>query len=298
MKPRLLRHVIALAAATLGLGAAPAPIPLWPGEPPGEKGGIGPEKDINEPKDGLIAGRPIIRLTDVSRPTLTLYRAPAAKDTGATVVVFPGGGYYIVVTDLEGTEVCAWLNSIGVNAVLLKYRVPRRAGIPSYAAALQDAQRAVGLVRSNAREWGIDPRRVGTLGFSAGGDLSAVLSAHAESRTYPRVDAADDLSCRPDFQLLIYPAYLVRDDLTADPSAAVNERTPPTFLVMAQDDPIHVENVLVYATELQRAKVPMELHVYPTGKHGYGLRPTLDAVTTWPARAADWMRGRGLLTRN
>ena len=278
--------------------AQPAAIRIWPGTPPGEKGDIGPEKDINTPADGLIAGRPIIRLTNVSEPTMTFYRATGTQAAASTVVVFPGGGYYIVVTDLEGTETCAWLNSIGVNAVLLKYRVPRRAGLPPYAAALQDAQRTLGLVRSRAKEWDIDPNRVGTLGFSAGGDLSAELCAHAGMRSYPRVDSADDLSCRPDFQLLIYPAYLVRDDLTADPDILPNAQTPPTFLAMAQDDPIHVENVLVYATWLQKAKVPMELHVYPTGHHGYGLRPTRDLVTTWPQRARDWMRSRGLAPGN
>jgi len=192
--------------------------------------------------------------------------------------------------------VCEWLNSIGVTGVLLKYRVPKREGRPAYAAPLQDAQRAVGLVRSRAKEWAIDPQRIGVLGFSAGGHLCATLSA-AGGRTYPRVDDADDVSCHPDFQLLIYPGGLVKEGggRQMGPEVTVARTTPPTFLVMAQDDPVRVENVLAYALAVQEAGVPMELHVYPTGRHGYGLRPTKDYVTTWPQRAADWMRSLGLL---
>ncbi len=273
---------------------------LWPAAAPGETGGIGEERDVRKPTDGLQAGRKVIALGNVSEPTITVYRPMPFADTGTTVVVCPGGGYYILAIDLEGTEVCEWLNSIGVTAVLVKYRVPRREGRPPYAAPLQDAQRAVGIVRSHAGEWGLNPGRIGVLGFSAGGNLCAVLSAQASSRTYPRVDSSDDASCRPDFQLLIYPAYLVSDagGYAIAPEAAVNPATPPTFLVMAVDDPIHVENVLGYAMALREAKVPFELHVYPTGGHGYGLRRTRDTVTTWPDRAADWMRGLGLLERN
>jgi acetyl esterase/lipase len=273
---------------------------LWPGDAPGEKAGLGEEREVTKPTDPLIAGRPVVRIGNVSVPTITLYRAPADKATGTAVVVFPGGGYYILAFDLEGTEVCSWLNSVGVTAVLLKYRVPRREGRPPYAAPLEDAQRAVGLVRSHASEWGIDPHRIGTLGFSAGGHLSAALCANAGARTYPRVDAADDLSCRPDFQVLIYPAYITKetDECGDGLETAVGAGTPPTFLAMTQDDPNNIENALGYAQELQAAKVPMELHVYPTGRHGYGLRPTADYVTTWPQRVADWMRGRGLLGRD
>jgi acetyl esterase/lipase len=189
------------------------------------------------------------------------------------------------------------LKSIGVTGVLVKYRVPVRKGQAPYAAPLQDAQRAIGLMRSHAKEWAIDPERIGALGFSAGGNLCAALSAAIGGRTYPRVDGADDVSCRPDFQLLIYPGDLVKKGggYEISPEATVSRATPPTFLVMAQDDPVRVENVLGYALALQDAKVPMELHVYPTGGHGYGLRPSRDYVTTWPQRAADWMRSLGLL---
>jgi acetyl esterase/lipase len=279
------------------LRAEPPAIRLWPGAAPGDNGGLGEEADTTKPSDNLIAGRPVIRTGNVSEPTITVYRPPADRNTGAAVVVCPGGGYHILAMDLEGTEVCEWLNSIGVTGALLKYRVPKREGRPPYAAPLQDAQRAIGLVRSHAKEWAIDPERIGALGFSAGGNLCAALSAAIGGRTYPRVDGADDVSCRPDFQLLIYPGDLVKKGggYEISPEATVSRATPPTFLVMAQDDPVRVENVLGYALALQDVKVPMELHVYPTGGHGYGLRPSRDYVTTWPQRAADWMRSLGLL---
>jgi acetyl esterase/lipase len=300
MTPSVLRCAVALAAAGGSLGAVPAPLRIWPGTAPGEKGAVGVEGDVSKPTDRLVGGRRVLALGNVSDPTITVFRPAPGKDTGAAVLVCPGGGYYILAYDLEGTEVCDWLNSIGVTGVLLKYRVPRRQGQAPYAAPLQDAQRALGLVRSHAAEWGIDPGRIGVLGFSAGGDLCAILSANNTGRVYPTVDGADAASCRPDFQVLVYPAYLVGEDsssYTLAPEVAVTSDTPPTFLVMAQDDPIHVQNVLAYSMALQGAKVPYELHVYPTGGHGYGLRPAPDLVTTWPERAADWMRIRGLLDR-
>jgi len=293
------RSATALALTCLGfsLRADPPVIRLWPGAAPGDKGGLGEEADTTKPSDNLIAGRPVVRIGNVSVPTITVFRAPEDRNTGAAVLVCPGGGYYILAMDLEGTEVCRWLNSIGVTGVLLKYRVPRRPGQPPHAAPLQDAERAMGLVRSSAKEWSIDPQRIGVLGFSAGGHLCAALGAAPAGRSYSRVDDADDASCRPDFQLLIYPGGIVKEGggYEMGPEVAVTPKTPPTFLVMAQDDPVHVENVLAYAMALQQAKVPMELHVYPTGGHGYGLRLSRDYVTTWPLRAADWLRSRGLL---
>ena len=274
-------------------------IELWPNGAPGEKGDIGDERDMTKPTDGLIAGKPVIRLGNVSKPTVSIYRPPADRATGAAVVVCPGGGYHILAMDLEGTEVCDWLNSIGVTAVLLKYRVPERSGMEKHIAALQDAQRALGLVRQRAREFGIDPQRIGTLGFSAGGHLSAALSSNYRERIYPPVDEADKMTCRPDFQVLIYPGGLTRKDENdkVAPEVAATTNTPPTFIAMTQDDGVRVENALFYALALKNAKVQIELHVYPTGGHGYGLRPSKDFVTTWPQRATDWMRSRGLLER-
>jgi acetyl esterase/lipase len=296
--PSPLLSVLFVATAAACWGAEP-PLPLWPGTPPGDTAKLEEVRDVTKPTDNVVGGRPVVRTGNVSNPTLTVYRVSADRNTGAAVVVCPGGGYYILAMDLEGTEVCDWLNSIGVNAILVKYRVPRREGRPEYAAPLQDAQRSVGLVRAHAKEWGIDPARIGTLGFSAGGNLCAVLAAHSAARTYPRVDEADDVSCRPDFQILVYPAYLAKEkeNYAFNPDVAVSAATPPTFMAMAQDDPVHVENILVYAQALQQAKIPMEMHLYPSGGHGYGLRPSDNYVSTWPQRASDWMRSRGIIPK-
>jgi acetyl esterase/lipase len=275
----------------------PKQIPLWPNGAPGEKGDIGVEADTTKPNGDLVAGRRVIRLGNVSVPTLAVYQPDPAKKTGAAVVVFPGGGYNILAMDLEGTEVCEWLNSIGVTGVLVKYRVPARKGLPRYAAPLQDAQRALGLVRAHAAEWGIDPHRVGVLGFSAGAHLSAALSNNYESRVYPALDTADQANCRPDFAVLVYPGGLNQRE-TADklgPEVTPSAKTPPTFLVQAEDDPVRVENSLLYFQALKTAKVPAEMHLYAKGGHGYGLRATENPVTRWPALVEAWMRGLGVL---
>jgi acetyl esterase/lipase len=284
------------------LRAAPPsePLPLWPAGAPDETAPVGEEKDVTKPAEGTIAGKRVARLTNVSVPTLTVTRPPADRDTGAAVLVCPGGGYHILAMDLEGTEVVEWLNSIGVTGVLLKYRVPMRTGRERYAAPLQDAQRALGLIRQRAADWGIDPKRIGVMGFSAGGHLSAALSTKYGKRTYTPVDAADEVSCRPDFTMLIYPAYLTVEK-EADRVASelqVTEATPPTFLVQTQDDVVRVETSLFYYLALKRAKVSAELHLYPTGGHGYGLRPTPEPVTSWPQRAEQWMRNRKILDRH
>ncbi|HXJ57077.1 MAG TPA: alpha/beta hydrolase [Verrucomicrobiae bacterium] len=277
--------------------AEPQPISLWPASAPGEKGDIGEERDVTTSKDGLVAGRPVIRLGNVSKPMISIYRPAPGHDTGTAVLVCPGGAYHILALDLEGTEVCAWLQSIGVTGVLLKYRVPKRTGLEKHVAALQDAQRALGLLRHRAGELKLDPKRLGVLGFSAGGHLAAALSLSSMERSYPALDEADQTSCRPDFALLIYPAYLTvkeQGDKIA-PELNVTSNAPPTFVAMSQDDPVRVENALHYTLALQKAKVPVELHLYPSGGHGYGLRRTEKPVTTWPQRAEDWLRSVGVL---
>jgi acetyl esterase/lipase len=207
------------------------------------------------------------------------------------VVVFPGGGYHILAIDLEGTEVCDWLNSAGISCVLVKYRVPVAGPYPKSPAPLEDAQRAVGMVRAHATEWHIDPNRVGVLGFSAGAHLAAALSTHFDQRLYPAVDAADKLSCRPDFAAIIYPGYLALADQNFAPNADIHPtaETPPTFLLQAEDDPVHVENAVVYFLALKNAKVPAELHIYAQGGHGYGLRRTALPITTWPQTVEIWL---------
>ncbi|HMO65198.1 MAG TPA: alpha/beta hydrolase [Verrucomicrobiota bacterium] len=291
-----------VAAAFIGAAllvlAAPAAEPpvfkLWPGTPPGDRGGLPPEGDTTKDTDNLVAGRRLIRLGHVSEPSVTFFRAPAERANGATVLVCPGGGYHILAWDLEGTEVCEWLNSLGVHAALLKYRVPRRPDRPNHAAALEDAQRALGLLRQRAPELGVATNRLGVLGFSAGGNLAAFLS-NTPQRTYPHVDAADDLPCRPDFAVLVYPAYLTDKDQDdrVRPELPLSTNTPPTFIAITQDDPVRVETALGYAWGLHREKVPFELHVYPRGGHGYGLRRTDNPATWWADRAGEWMKFSG-----
>lgn len=269
-------------------------IALWTDKIPGETKILDPEKDTSINAEGKRQDD-IIRLGNVSAPTVAVYRPAKDKANGAAVLVCPGGGYHILAMNLEGTEICEWLNDLGYTAFLLKYRVPRREGREKHAAPLQDAQRAMGLLRLMATDLKIDPNRLGILGFSAGGHLSVMTCTQTDKRTYDPTDAADTQSSRPDFALLIYPAYLTPDnDLTRlESNIIVTPNTPPTFIVMTQDDPVHVENALVYSQALQKAKVPFELHIFPKGGHGYGMRPTKTAVETWTTRAGEWLTASG-----
>jgi acetyl esterase/lipase len=267
-------------------------IQLWPSKAPGPDTTNGPEADLTKPTDALIAGKPLVHLGNVSVPTMTVY-APKSNPNGVAVVVFPGGGYNILAIDLEGTEVCDWLNASGITCLLVKYRVPGTGPYPKSAAALQDAQRAVGLARAHAAELKIDPTRIGVLGFSAGAHLAVALSTHYDKRLYDPVDAADQVSCRPDFAVVVYPGYLADekadflDKLDIHPDA----KTPPAFIVQAEDDPVHVENATAYFLALKKAKVPAELHLYAEGGHGYGLRPQAKwPVTTWPQSVELWLQ--------
>jgi len=237
---------------------------LWPagapdanGAPTAPPANAAAEVDMTTAKDNLIAGKPLIRLGNVSTPTITLY-SPTGKNTGAAVVVFPGGAYRILAIDLEGTEVCQWLNSAGISCVLLKYRVPDSGPYPKSPAALQDAQRAVGMVRQHAAEWKIDPKRIGVLGFSAGAHLAAALSTHFDKRLYNAVDAADQLSCRPDFAVIVYPGYLAIAEQNFAPNSEIHvtEQTPPSFIVQTEDDPVHVEKTWLHTIQI----LPSETH--------------------------------------
>ncbi len=299
MKTGILIAAALLVFPNCGFGQAPAwspppdhlTIPIWPGTPPGEKANMPPEVNLNTAGTRTMAGRPYIRLTNVSTPTITLYK-PKAKNTGVGILVFPGGGYQTLSMDLEGTEVCEWLNQIGVTCVLLKYRVPDSGPYPKSAAALQDAQRAMGLVREHADEWGIDPHRVGVLGFSAGAHLAAAVSTHYDKRLYDPVDAADQLGCRPDFAVVLYPGYLAMANQNFAPNPDVHPAadTPPTFLLQAEDDnTAHVENSVVYFMELKNAQVPAELHIYAQGGHGFGLRPRDLPIMGWPKLVGTWL---------
>lgn len=265
---------------------------LFPKGAPGEVAKL-TEKSSSE--GDKIGGEPVLRMTDVSEPTITIYRAPDEVASGAAMVVCPGGGYNILAYDLEGTEICEWLNNIGVTAVLLKYRVPRREGREKHAAPLQDVQRAIGYVRAHAEKLDIDPNRIGVMGFSAGGHLSAMVSNNFAERTYPAVDAADKVSCRPDFCLLVYPAYLSGDKFQLSPELKVSSATPPTMLIQAEDDNPHIYSSLFYYYALKEAGVPAWMHLYSKGGHGYGLRDTGAAVNEWPDRVEDWFREIGVI---
>jgi acetyl esterase/lipase len=292
-----MRFLMLILTAGLCAAAPSAPIPLWPSGAPGEQPGPGNEKDTTTEKSGLIAGKRVARIGGITNPTMQIFSPSKEKNTGAAVVVFPGGGYSILALDLEGTEVCEWLQTIGVTGVLLKYRVPPHPGAVRYAAPLQDAQRAVRLVREHAEEWGVDAKRVGVLGFSAGGHLAAASSTNYDVETYPPGDAADKLGARPDFAVIIYPGYLTvkAEGDKVSPELKVNAQTPPTFLVQAEDDPVRVENSVFYFMALKNAKVPAEMHLFAAGGHGYGLRPTSAPITGWPALAEKWLHTIGVL---
>ncbi len=273
--------------------------PIWPAKPPGDTMELPPEQDVTKPDAKDAGGKRIIRLTNVSIPTISIYRPSKETDTGTSVIICPGGGHSILAFNHEGTETAEWLTTLGVTGIVLKYRVPTRTpNGDRWKAAVQDAQRAVSLVRSQAEELGLNPKRIGILGFSAGGETAGLTSYFAQ-RQYEPVDAADQVSFRPDFSMLIYPAYFekkgeptkMREDVT------ITKDAPPTFLVHAWDDPVTVFSSLHIATELKKVSVPTELHVYATGGHGYGMRDTGEPVNSWPQRAGDWLKRQGLLKR-
>ena len=299
-------------------------VAIWPAEAPDPQPVAGPETVATESKP--VAGRPWVYVRNVSRPTMTVY-APSGNNTGAAVLVFPGGGYQILAIDLEGTEVCDWLTPLGITCVLLKYRVtdvgdyPKSGPYPESPMALEDAQRALGMERFHAAEWHIDPHKIGVLGFSAGGHLSAAMSTYFEKRLYAPVDAADRESCRPDFAVVLYPGHLslaaaewdarqgakqhllhypagADEHLTLNPDMHVTGRTPPTFLLQAEDD--HVDSVydsLAYYIALERAGVPAEMHLYAHGGHAFGLRRTAFPITAWPQLVEKWLATIGMIPR-
>jgi acetyl esterase/lipase len=271
-------------------------IPIWPGTPPDAQFGP-PANTETTPEAGEV--------DNVSRPTMTVY-SPKGKNTGAAMAVFPGGGYYVLAIDLEGTEVCDWLTSKGITCVLLKYRVPdsgphgdgHRQIMPKAPMALEDAQRTLGLVRLHAAEYHIDPHKIGVLGFSAGGHLAAAISTHFDKRLYPAVDAADKESCRPDFAVVLYPGHL-RASATGfalNPDIPVTRQTPATFLIQAQNDPVDsINNSVVYYIALKNAGVPVEMHLYAEGKHAFGLRRTNFPITRWPDLVETWLHTIGMI---
>jgi acetyl esterase/lipase len=295
----MIRLLFALTIATApAFAAEPTVLDLWPGKPPGETKDLPPEKDLWNDKDQLVGGRKIQKITNVSTPTLALYRPAKDKDTGAAVIVCPGGGHTILAYDHEGTECAEWLAKNGVTGIVLKYRVPARDPNKRWLAAVQDAQRAISVVRGKASEWSIDPKRIGILGFSAGGETAGLAAILHTDRQYTAIDKTDEASARPDFAALIYPGGLLeKDNMKLRENVKPTKQTPPMFLAHAFDDGVDVRNSLFLATELKAVGVPCELHVYATGGHGYGMRDTGHPINTWPQRCLEWMTKMGYLKK-
>jgi acetyl esterase/lipase len=267
-------------------------ITLWPGEAPGEKAGEVGEEGLMEP---LPNQKQVKRRTNVTKPRMTVHEPKGDKRTDAAVIIFPGGAYNILADEHEGTMVADWLNGLGITAFVLRYRVPRRKGKPMYEPALQDAQRAIRLVRQNAAKWKINPDKIGVIGFSAGGHLGAMASTAYDRAMYPSVDAADKLSAKPNASILIYPAYLAEKGALVE-DVKITKETPAAFLVHAHNDPLSSESSVYYYLALKKFGTPAELHVYTKGGHGYGMMDDGLPTNQWPARCGDWLKVMGWLS--
>lgn len=292
--------LVFLLGRSLPAAEEPLVLDVWPGPTVGDHGPIGPER-IRAASEAPTGDA--MWITNVTRPTLSVFRPEAAKNLGVAIVICPGGGYWNLAWDKEGEEVAARLNTLGITGVVLKYRVPRRPGEPERLPApgpLLDAQRAIRLVRSHAMDWGIDPDRVGILGFSAGGHLAVKTAMAFETPAYEPIDDVDRLSCRPDFAVAAYPGYILSrpgSDVLAD-DIRIPAGIGPIFIVHASDDDepgAQPEQSLALYRVLRDAKVPVELHIYDEGGHGFGVRDTGRPVSGWPDRCAEWLRHRGIL---
>ena len=290
-----MKHLIALIAVATSTFAADKPvIDLWPAGLPDGSVQLTPEK-IDAAKKKTTEER----IAFVDQPSLTLFRAPKGKANGVGLIICPGGGYNILAWPKEGLEVAEYFNSVGVTCAVLQYRVPRRHPATPHLEPLQDAQRAIRVMRHNAKAWGVDPGRVGILGFSAGGHLTTMVGLHFKKLGYSAQDEADQLSARPDFICPIYPAYYAdeRNPAPLDALMKVTKDTPPTFIAVTSDDKLRGYNAAQFYLELKQAGVLAELHIYTKGGHGYGLRPSDHPVSHWHQRCSEWMKAMGLLTR-
>ena len=273
------------------ISSAEEVLKLWPGKPPGDLSIKAPETDITKETDRLVGGHRIIKLANVSSPEIHVFLPAEENRNGSAIVICPGGGFNILAWDLEGIEVAKWLNKLGITGIVVKYRTPTRSQSQNWLIPVQDTQRAISLTRHHCEEWKLNPKRIGVLGFSAGG-MTAALTATSKQRRYDAIDNIDKHSCKPNLAALIYPAYLVNKKETAlKEIVQVDSQTPPMFLVHAFDDPVTVQSSLKMMSALKQANVPSELHIYAAGGHGYGLRPVkTKQVTTWPSRCEDWLR--------
>lgn len=289
---RIVLSIVLLGSFQLTTSSLPAEevLKLWQSTPPGEPLEVGPEEDITKPTDRLIAGRRIIKLKNVAAPEAHVYLAPQKSRNGSAVVICPGGGFNILAWDLEGTEVAEWLNTLGVSAIVLKYRVPTSQQAEKWKAPVQDAQRAISLVRHHAKEWRLDKNKVGILGFSAGGHTAA-RAAIMQEKQYESADEIDKHPHLPNAAILVYPAWLVQDDGSLLEDLQVTKNTPPTFLVHAFDDRVSAMSSISLMAELKRVGGAGELHVFESGGHGYGLRPVKgQPVTQWAKLCEDWLQ--------
>lgn len=302
-----MRQIIALGIAICLHDAVnsqePPVVLLWPGKPADDVGVPGEEKFLQlmvKGKPYEVAGKPTKWLTNVTKPAIYVYRPAKLKDTGVCMLICPGGGYHNLGWDVEGEEIAHWLNSIGITGIILKYRCPRRPGdvkgVPPIG-PLKDAQRAVSLVRSQAGEWGIDPKRIGMVGFSAGGHLVGATCTNFEKRAYEPSDAVDQISCRPDFGIMLYSGYFKVDD-GLSPTVKTPKDAPPLFFVHASDDTISdVEHSVTFYLALKRAKIDAEMHLYASGGHGFGVRQP-SPCAGWTRACVEWMRIRGILEKS
>ena len=268
------------------------PIVLFPNGAPREIGEMIESKSLAGRK---VSGRSVLRIRDVSQPTITFYPAPEENNSRTTIIVIPGGRYEVLSFDLEGTEICKRFNESGINCILLKYRVPRRKKLSKHAAPLQDLQRAIAYTRAHADNWNLDKSKIGVIGFSAGGHLAVMASNSFSELTYTAIDNCDKENIRPDFCILIYPSYLDRKNFSIAPEINVADKTPQTFLVQTQDDHKLLNSSLFYYYALKESKVPAAMHLYQTGGHAYGLRETGNLVSEWPNRVLDWLSEIGIL---
>ncbi|MAF63847.1 alpha/beta hydrolase fold domain-containing protein [Novosphingobium sp. FGD1] len=282
-------------------------VPLWPANVPLAKPDSGDRPETTGNGSPLVGGRKWHWATYVTRPTMTVYR-PKGRNTGVTMLVLPGGGFYAVAMDLEGTEVCDWVTRQGMTCVVLKYRTPQvwpkengEQQRPKVLLGLEDAQRAIGLLRQRASTYGIDPRKIGVIGFSAGAYLVANMS-NTEERTYPLTDAADRQSPRPDFAIVAYTARMLdnskgKNSLELKPWVKISAKAPPTLIIHAMNDSVDdIRQPMAYALALNDAGVPVDMRVYAKGGHAFGMRPTADPITTqWPGQVEQWLLNIGML---
>ena len=269
---------------------------VWPGKPPTWNPPQEAEADTTGPSGGLVADRRVIRLGNVSHPELHLYE-PHGKDTETAIIIAPGGGYSILAWDLEGTEIATWLQDLGISAAVLKYRVPTRNEPEKWLAPVQDIQRSIALLQNGGIS-GFAPKRIGVLGFSAGGNASARV-ATAKHRFYEPVDDFDKGGVRPDFAVLVYPAWLVDKD---DPfkltdSISVDSQTPPMFFAHAADDRVSCMSSVTLFGALQSNGIPSSLHIFASGGHGFGARSAGTPPDAWPSLCETWMRSRGWISK-